>query len=54
MPILMLLYVMLYIMLSYLMLIAALFNAVCVHNVFLAIDSCKCFLFNALSWFIDT
>ena len=31
-PILMLLYVMLYIMLAYLMLLAALSNAVCLHN----------------------
>ena len=56
-PILMLLYIMLYVMLAYLMLLAALSNAVCLHNVFLfffAIDFCKCFLFHALSWFIDT
>ena len=33
-PILMLLYIMLYIMLAYLMLFAALSNAVCLHNVF--------------------
>ena len=37
-PILMLLYIMLYIMLAYLMLFSALSNAVCFH---------------ALSWFID-
>ena len=50
-PILMLLYIMLYIVLAYLMLIAALSNAVCLHNAsFFAIDFCKCFL----SWFIDT
>ena len=54
-PILMLLYIMLYIMLAYLMLFAALSNAVCLHNAFLffAIDFCKCFLLHALSWFID-
>ena len=45
-PILMLLYVMLYIMLAYLMLFAALSNAVCLHNAFFAIDFCKCFLFS--------
>ena len=53
----MLLYIMLYIMLDYLMLFAALCNAVCLHDAFFmfyffAIDFCKCFLF--LSWFIDT
>ena len=56
-PILMLLYIMLYVMLAYLMLFAVLSNAVCLYNVFLffyAIDFCKCFLFHALSWFIDT
>ena len=48
---------MLYIMLAYLMLFAALSNAVCLHNalfVFIAIDFCKCFLFHVLSLFIDT
>ena len=41
----MLLYVMMYIMLAYLMLFAALSNAVCLHNVYLFdIDFCKCFL----------
>ena len=53
-PILMLLHI----MLAYLMLLAALSNAVCLHNAFsmffFAIDFCKCFLFHALSWFIDT
>ena len=50
-PILMLLYV----MLTYLMLFADLSNAVCLYNgSFFAIDFCKCFLFHALSWFIDT
>ena len=42
-PISMLLYIMLYIMPAYLMLIAALSNAVCLHNVFFAIDFRKCF-----------
>ena len=54
-PILMLLYIMLYIILAYLMLFTALSNVVCLLNAFLfAIDLCKCFLFHALSWFIDT
>ena len=47
----------LYIMLAYLMLFAALSNAVCLYNALLsyfAIDLCKCFLFHALYWFIDT
>ena len=46
-PILMLLYIMLHIVLAYLMLFAALSNAVCLHNAsFFAIDFCKCFLFS--------
>ena len=46
-PILMLLYIMLYIVLAYLMLFAALTNAVCLYNAsFFAIDFCKCFLFS--------
>ena len=47
-PILMLLYIMMHIMLSYLMLFAALSNAVCLYNAFIlfAIDFCKCFLFS--------
>ena len=46
-PILMLLYVMLCIVLVYLMLLAALSNAICLHNdSFFAIDLCKCFLFS--------
>ena len=53
-PILMSLYVMLYIMVAYLMLFAALSNAVCLHNAFFAIDLCKCFFFRAFSCFIDT
>ena len=51
----MLLYVMLHVMLAYLMLSSALSNAVCLNNAsFFSIDFCKCFLFSALSWFIDT
>ena len=54
----MLLYIILYIMLAYLMLFAALTNAVCLNNAFssscFAIYFCKCFLFHALSLFIDT
>ena len=46
-PILMLLYIMLYIVLAYLTLFAALTNAVCLYNAsFFAIDFCKCFLFS--------
>ena len=45
--ILMLLYVMLYIVLAYLMMFAALSNAVCLHNAsFFANDFCNCFLFS--------
>ena len=45
----------LYVILAYLLLLAALSNAVCLHNAFFfAIDLCKCFLFHSLSWFIDT
>ena len=42
-PILMLLYILLYVMLAYLMLFAAPSNAVCLYNasLFLAIDLCK-------------
>ena len=41
----MLLYIMLYIVLAYLMLFAALTNAVCLYKAsFFAIDFCKCFL----------
>ena len=54
-PILMLFFIILYIMLAYLMLFAALCNAVCLHNAsFFSIDFCKCFLVHALSWLIDT
>ena len=52
-PILMLLYIMLYIMLACLMLFAALSNAVFCIVLFFAIDFCKCFLFHALFCFID-
>ena len=51
--ILVLLYVMLYIMLPYLMLFAALSNAVCLHNAFLKLIFANAFCFHALSWFID-
>ena len=39
---------MLYIVLAYLMLFAALSNVVCLHNAFFAIDFSKCFLFSCL------
>ena len=43
----MLLYIMLHIVLAYLMLFAALTNAVYLYNAsFFAIDFCKCFLFS--------
>ena len=46
-PILMLLYIMLYIVHAYLMLFDALTNAACLYNAsFFAIDFCKCFLFS--------
>ena len=45
-PILMLLYI----MLAYLMLFAALSNSVCLYNAYFA----NAFCFHALSWFIDT
>ena len=48
-PILMLLYIMLYIMLAYLMMLAGLTNAVYLYDAFfpffLAIDFCKCLAF---------
>ena len=51
----MLLYVMLYIVLAYLMLFAALTNTVCLHNsAFLPLISANAFYFHALSLFIDT
>ena len=53
-PILMLLYT----LLACLMLLAALCNAVCLHNAFYAFFSILIFVnalcFHALSWFIDT
>ena len=50
----MLLYIMLYIVPAYLMLFAALSNAVCLHNAsFLPTISANAFYFNVLSWFID-
>ena len=46
-PIILLLRIMLYIVRAYLMLFAALTNAVCLHNAsFFANDFCKCFLFS--------
>ena len=54
-PILILLYIMLYIVLSYLILFAALSNDVCLHNAsFLPMISAIAFYFLVLSWFIDT
>ena len=45
----------LYIMLAYLMFIAALSNAVCLHNASsLPMISANAFYFHVLSWFIDT
>ena len=53
--ILLLLYVMLYIVHAYLMLFAALSNAVCLHNfLFLPLISAKAFCFHVLSWFLDS
>ena len=52
-PILMLLYMMLYIVLAYLMLLAALSNAVCLDNaLFLLLILANAFCFHALSWFV--
>ena len=51
----MLLYIMLYIVLAYLMLLAALSNAVCLYNAsFLPLISANAFYFHVLSRFIDT
>ena len=48
-------YLMLYIVLAYLMLFAALSNAVCLNNAsFLPMISANAFYFHVLSWFIDT
>ena len=49
------LYTMLYIMLAYFMLFAALSNAACLYNAFfLLLIFVNAFCFHALSWFIDT
>ena len=57
-PILMVLYVMLYIMPAYLMLFAALSNAVCImihfFLYFFPLMFANAFCFQVLSWFIDT
>ena len=55
-PISMLLYIILYIMLAYLMLFAALSNAVCLHNAsfFLVLIFANGICLHALSCFIDT
>ena len=51
----MLLYIMLYIVLAYLMLFAALSNAVSLYNAsFWLMISANAFYFHVLSWFIDT
>ena len=51
----MLLHIMLYIVLAYLMLFAALSNAVCLNKAsFLPMISANAFYFHVLSWFIDT
>ena len=48
-------YLMLYIVLAYLMLLAALSNAVCLYNAsFLPMISANAFYFHVLSSFIDT
>ena len=54
-PILMLLYIMLYIVLAYLMLFAGLTSAVCLYNAssFLPMISANAFYFHALSLFIS-
>ena len=56
-PILMLLNIMLYIMFAYLKLLAAVSNAVCLHNAFysffLLLIFANAFCFHALSWFVD-
>ena len=56
-PMLMLLCIILCIMFAYLMLLAALYNAACLHNaffLFLPFIFANAFCFHALSWFIDT
>ena len=49
----MLLYIMLYIVLAYLMLFAALTNAVCLYNASFFCHSANAFCFHALSLFIS-
>ena len=50
----MLLYIMLYVVLAYLMLLAALSNAVCLHNdSFFPLISANAFYLEVLSWFIE-
>ena len=54
-PTLMLLYIMLCVLLAYLMLLAALSNAVCLYDAFLlSLIFGYHFCFHALFWFIDT
>ena len=53
-PILLQLYTMLCIMLAYLMLFAALSNAVCLYNAFFFYRFLQMLFFHTLSWFIDT
>ena len=54
-PTLVVLYIMLYIMLAYLMLFAALSNAVCLHKAsFFRFISANAFCFHALPWSIVT
>ena len=54
-PILMLLYIMLYIVLAYLMLFAVLLTVVCFYNAssFFLLIFANAFCFHALSWFFD-
>ena len=49
----MLLYILLYIVLAYLMLFAALSNAVCLYNASFFVIA-NAFYFHALPWLIDT
>ena len=53
-PILMPLYIMLHTMLAYLMLLAALSNAVCLYDAFLLLIFAIAFCFHALYRFVDT
>ena len=52
-PILVLLYIMLHIMFAYLLLFAALSNAVCLYNAFFLLIFANAFCLHAFSWFID-